>query len=368
MRRVLVLACETFRFHSTNPLDLAEALARGGLSVTVAAPFADDALERHRSRGFEALRLGIDGDNLRFWTGAVRVARRLRPDVVIGVNAVGFVAADLVHSLGLARHFVAYALELQQPSRHPRSLSVRWQAHRMRRASMVIATSEPRANAMREAFALSRPPMVAENAPTQRAPTSDALRAIARAHGLKASRIVVYAGTISEAACLVEAARSSRMWTSNAGLALVARGGTPSEREALTRAVAGSQGRAVLLPPVEGREPLLTLLSGADAGLVLYDPQSGGPNVAMATPNKLYDALAAGLPVVTNDLPGPMRDVVSSGAGVACDPRSPASIADAVDRLLGERDAFAASSRRLFDERFLDGRHLRPVVDALRSL
>jgi glycosyltransferase involved in cell wall biosynthesis len=202
----------------------------------------------------------------------------------------------------------------------------------------------------------------------RRAVPSDELRRLARAKGLRGDRLVVYAGAVHEAACLVEAAQASGLWSSDAGLALVAFGGSSDDREALERAVAASQGRAVLLPPVEGRDRLLSLLAGADAAVVLYNATQGGANVALATPNKLYDAFAAGLPVVTNDLPGPMHEALEAGVAVACEPRGPASIAAAVDALLAEREVFAASVRRLFDARFLDGRHLREAVRAVGAL
>ncbi|MFM2152470.1 MAG: hypothetical protein RL199_905 [Pseudomonadota bacterium] len=368
MKRVLVLAGENFRVHSTNPLDLAEALAREGLEVTVAAPWDDDARVRSGGRGFAAVRIGREGSNASLWGGGVRLAARLRPDVVMGVNAVGFVAADVVRSFGLARRLASYALEYQLPDAAPRSLSVRWWALRARRADLVLATSAPRAAAMHAALKLARAPIVVENAPTQRPVPSAELRRTARAHGLRAERVVVYAGAINRVACLVEAVEASRLWTADAGLALVAFGGSSGERDALSAAIARAEGRAVLLPPVNGRGPLLSLLAGADAAVVLYDPAEGGANVALATPNKLYDALAAGLPVVTNDLPGPMREVLQAGAAAPCEPRNASSIAAAVDRLIGGQQAFAAAARRLFDDRFLDGRHLREAVRAVTAL
>ena len=368
MTSVLVLACETFRHHSTNPLDLAEALARAGLGVTVGAPWDPEARAQAAGRGFATCVVGREGRNAAFWSGALAAARRLRPDVVVGVNAVGFVAADLVRTARLARGLVALPLELQPPSGHARSLSVRWQARRLRTADLVLTTSGARAEAMRELFGLDERPLVVENAPLERPEPSDLLVHRAHAAGLRGRRIVVYAGALGAASCLLEAVEASRLWASDTGLVLVVFGGSDEQRRTLEAAVERSRGRAVLLPPVQGRGALLSLLSGADAALVLYDPEGAGENVQLATPNKLYDALACGLPLVTNPLPGPMSWVLAEGAGATCAPRSPESIAAAVDVLVADLEERRALARALFAEHFEGGRHLDEAVRRVAAL
>ena len=62
-------------------------------------------------------------------------------------------------------------------------------------------------------------------------------------------------------------------------------------------------------------------------------------NHRYTTPNKLWEALAAGTPVVASDLPGMAEVVRETGAGVLCDPTSPAAIAAAISELLDRPDA-----------------------------
>ena len=57
------------------------------------------------------------------------------------------------------------------------------------------------------------------------------------------------------------------------------------------------------------------------------------------TPQKLWEAMAAGVPVVASDLPAMAPIVSGVGFGVLCDPSSPASIAAAIRQLLDEGDA-----------------------------
>ena len=57
-------------------------------------------------------------------------------------------------------------------------------------------------------------------------------------------------------------------------------------------------------------------------------------NHRLATPNKLFEALAAGVPVVASDLPGMAPIVRELDAGVLVDPARPAAIAAGIRALL----------------------------------
>ena len=57
-------------------------------------------------------------------------------------------------------------------------------------------------------------------------------------------------------------------------------------------------------------------------------------NHLYSTPQKLFESITAGVPVVASDFPG-MRDIVRDGeAGLLCDPTSPKAIADAIRQLI----------------------------------
>jgi len=67
-------------------------------------------------------------------------------------------------------------------------------------------------------------------------------------------------------------------------------------------------------------------------------------NHRLTTPNKLFEAMAAGVPVVASDLPGMAGIVRESGAGELVDPVDPDAIARAITRILDapadEREAY----------------------------
>ena len=57
----------------------------------------------------------------------------------------------------------------------------------------------------------------------------------------------------------------------------------------------------------------------------------------LSTPNKLFESIAAGIPIVTSDFPMRRRIVLEDPIGplgAVCDPTNPASIAEAIRGLL----------------------------------
>ncbi len=90
---------------------------------------------------------------------------------------------------------------------------------------------------------------------------------------------------------------------------------------------------------------LRSWLTDADIGLVLLEPDR--LNHFLATPNRLFEAINAGLPILASDLPELRRIVDLTGAGTVCDPMSPGSIAAGVARLLDPATAREMRARGL---------------------
>jgi glycosyltransferase involved in cell wall biosynthesis len=102
---------------------------------------------------------------------------------------------------------------------------------------------------------------------------------------------------------------------------------------------------------------LTRIVSSADAAIVCF---ANYPVLATNSPNKLFDALAAGLPCVVNS-PGWTRDLVlEHDAGTYVDPTKPEQLADALVALRDDsalRKRQGAHARTLAEEQF-DRDHL----------
>jgi len=112
-------------------------------------------------------------------------------------------------------------------------------------------------------------------------------------------------------------------------------------------------GCVFVLPPVPPGE-LLEWTASSDVMVMAIQPTT--LNHRFTTPQKLFEALAARVPVVASDLPG-MADIVGAAhAGVVCDPTSPASIAAAIREVLQQPAADLAAmrerARRAADETY----------------
>lgn len=79
------------------------------------------------------------------------------------------------------------------------------------------------------------------------------------------------------------------------------------------------------------RSTVATLLGGVRGGLVLFQPE---PNHIASQPNKLFEYMGAGLPVIASDFPLWREIVESTGSGLLVDPQDSTAIAQAMTWIL----------------------------------
>ena len=94
------------------------------------------------------------------------------------------------------------------------------------------------------------------------------------------------------------------------------------------------------------REEIVRLLSEVRGGLVVLEPTR---NYVDALPVKMFEYMAAGIPVIASDFPLWREIVEESGCGLLVDPADPASIAEALRWILehhDEADAMGELGRR----------------------
>lgn len=100
------------------------------------------------------------------------------------------------------------------------------------------------------------------------------------------------------------------------------------------------------------RETVVEELSKASAGLVLLHPT---PQYVISYPVKMFEYMAAGLPVIASDFPLWREIVEGAGCGLLVDPQEPQAIAEAMQWILDNPEEAAAMGRRgraAVEERF----------------
>ncbi len=124
---------------------------------------------------------------------------------------------------------------------------------------------------------------------------------------------------------------------------------------AVCAAAPGSGGRIHLLDAVPPDE-LADWVASADVGVMPNQPVTA--NERLSTPNKLFESMAVGLPIVSSDFPERRRIILSDPAGplgAVCDPTSPEAIATAIRSILDLPTAERAALR----SRILQAAHER---------
>ncbi|MEK6642681.1 MAG: glycosyltransferase family 4 protein [Planctomycetota bacterium] len=128
--------------------------------------------------------------------------------------------------------------------------------------------------------------------------------------------------------------------SSNARLQLVGEFQPPELRAELERLPGWSR---VNVLPWQPRENLAALLANSVAGLVPFHP---GRNHTEALPNKIFEYMAAALPVIASDFPL-WRELISrEHSGILINPLDPKSIADALRKIVNAPLEYAAMGQR----------------------
>jgi glycosyltransferase involved in cell wall biosynthesis len=188
--------------------------------------------------------------------------------------------------------------------------------------------------------------VVVRNCPPRQEPAAGRPERLRSALGLAAGDpLVLYHGGFLADRGLPEAiAAMAEPGLGTAHLALLGWGEEEDRLRRLAEAPALA-GRVHLLPAVPPAE-LLEWVASADVSIMVNQPRT--LNERLSTPNKLFESLAAGVPVVSSDFPERRRIVIDDPdgpLGAVCDPTDPAAIADALRSILGLEPVAAADLR-----------------------
>ena len=148
-------------------------------------------------------------------------------------------------------------------------------------------------------------------------------------------RIIIYQGLVAPGRGLETMAAAVRQLPDVAGVIL---GEGPSLEEYRERVTAGEWPRMYL----PGRVPLSDLLlytASADIGVALI--QNVCRSYYFALPNKLFEYIHAGIPMVGSNLPEIARVITTYQVGEVANPDDPVDVAAAIRRLLDDPERYA---------------------------
>lgn len=236
----------------------------------------------------------------------------------------------------------------------------------MRRCDCVITVSPPIADELRRRYG-GPPATLLRNIPAYQAPQpSQRLR---EHLGLdRGTRIALYQGNLQPDRGLDGLVRAARFLRPGAVLVLMGRGALRTELEAQIERERVVD-RVKLLPPVPYAD-LLAWTASADLGLIIY-PRGYSLNVRMCLPNKLFEYLMAGVPVLASPLEAVSALIARYDVGSIVPSLEPEALGAALSQALANtsalermrRNARAAAAGDLRWER--EGQHLLDLYAGL---
>lgn len=219
------------------------------------------------------------------------------------------------------------------------------------RVDAVLTVNDAYAGLLAEQFGIVRPPVV-RNTPDRYARPDPRPDLIRRRLGLDPeTRVVLYqGGLLSDRG--IQQGMEAILQVPDTVLAIMGFGPAQAEIEALASSPR-FRDRVRMLEPVSPDE-LLDWTASADVMLMAIQPTS--VNHLYTTPQKLWEAIAAGTPVVATDLQGMAEIVRETGCGVLVEATDPADIARGIREILDapaeERTAMRERTWRAGQDRY----------------
>jgi glycosyltransferase involved in cell wall biosynthesis len=261
--------------------------------------------------------------------GAARAMRRTQARVYHGNDFIGLLMIALA---GIWRRPVVYDSHELFFDRYPKGLFryplkyLIWLMRPLekilaRRAAAIMTVSDSLAKVLAETLHVPLP-VVVRNAVDLRELT-DAVP-FARPEG---KRFAAHTGTLAQGRHLSQLVEALKYLSEDIGLVLIGDGRLRSQLVEQAK----SQGVADRLLTVFPVTPfnITTTLAQADVAVVLTSP-----DYQIALPNKFFEAVAAGVPVIGTELPEVRALIQRYDLGVICDPQNPESIAQAISTVL----------------------------------
>ena len=285
-----------------------------------------------------------------WWIGAVREGRRLAPDVVHANDANALVPALLICAGTRARIvYDSHELWRRRNIRQDRWLAPAAEAvierFGIRRAGGVITVSGSIADWLQRTYRLPERPTLVRNIPTARTIPDPALGRLRELTGLgPADKIVSYTGGITTGRGLEETVDAVALLPSDVHLVLLGYGDATYTAGLLRRArEAGVAERVHLAGSVPSAQVPQTL-ADADAAVVYVRPIC--LSYLYSLPNKLFESIHAGLPIVAADLPDTAAIVRQYGVGEVFDAGTPEELAAAIQQVLADPSGYRAAARK----------------------
>ena len=216
----------------------------------------------------------------------------------------------------------------------------------IRNCAGIITVSSPIAQEICHLYHIPQVSLIRNLPVYQALPKSDRLR---QHLGLSPSvKVALFQGNIDPNRGLDKLVHTAKFLDRDIVIVIMGKGVgvTPAELEASAKSE-GVTDRIRIIPPVPYEE-LLNWTASADIGLIVSSPDYS-LNVRMSLPNKLFEYLMAGLPVLSSQLPAVAEVINTYDVGQIVSSLVPAEIAAAINAMLKDQAALERMHRNALE-------------------
>ncbi|MBI9114760.1 glycosyltransferase family 4 protein [Sanguibacter suaedae] len=306
-----------------------------------------------------------------YWRHARKAVTRWGPDIVHANDGNTLQPAmALGRTLGVPYVYDSHELWTQRNVAGPRPLATvverRIETRGIRRADAVVTVSPSIARYLQDTYGLAETPTLVRNVPPAAQATSDPadgrLRALA---GLAPHhKVIAYGGRITTNRGLEETIAALAALDDDVHLVVLGYG-APAYLAALEAHATGLgvRDRMHLVGKVPSAE-VSAALADADASVVFVRPTC--LSYLWSLPNKLFESIHGGLPVVAADLPDTRRIVEEHGVGEVFSSDDPQEMARTIARVVAHPERYRAAARLAAGELTWE-REAERLLDVYRS-
>lgn len=245
--------------------------------------------------------------------------------------------------------------EMNDPSNPFPSMWNRLEKYFCSRVDRVIAPEENRSRILYEEYGAQLLPVTIFNVPPfiKYGAGSRVLEHVTSKKKEDGYRFILYQGLFDKSRCLEELIRAFSCLPEKLLLVLIGKGNEQYTAHLLMIIESLSLSMQVFIQERIPYDTLFACTCSADVGILLY--RNNGRNNYYCAPNKLYEYLRAGLPLVASNFPGLTTMVEGDDIGICVEPDDSQSIASGIEYLLKDDEHYARMHQnaiRLAEEKY----------------
>lgn len=262
-------------------------------------------------------------------------------DVAIGVDA-GFLPALLLKVFKRVNRLVAYFLEYGSPVTAPSSIGQKLTKYLGNYCDALVDVEVHRLKMRKSWMASSAREFVVKNAPPLFSVDNGKRKPFDLSQGLR----VLFIGNLTEVTCIDQLVHAVSLCDIPIKLFILGRSTVTYFRDLQSKYADSFHSGKVVYLGFQDKKVLGKYLKNCHVGIVFY--KKSNINAIYCDPNKLYECISHGLPVICSDNL-PLKIIEKEGMGICVDPDNITEIASSLKRVYYDKEYLQIMSRNCLD-------------------